>query len=114
MLLMPSLYEPCGLSQLIAMRYGTVPVARKTGGLADTIIDYEPLKRQGTGFLFRDYTSSSLSECLRRAFCVYSDARKWKKMIVSGMAADFSWKTSAAKYIALYRKAGETRRLAAG
>lgn len=114
MLLMPSQYEPCGLSQLIAMRYGTVPVARKTGGLADTIIDHEPLKKRGTGFLFHDYTSSSLAECLRRAFCVYSDARKWKKLVVSGMGMDFSWKASAAKYIALYRKAGEEKQKGAG
>ena len=107
MLLMPSQYEPCGLSQLIAMRYGTVPAARRTGGLADTITDYEPLKGQGTGFLFTDYKASSLSECLKRAFCVYSDTRKWKKIITSDMGMDFSWRASAMKYLTLYTKASE-------
>jgi len=113
-LLMPSQYEPCGLSQLIAMRYGTVPVARRTGGLADTVSDYEPLKKQGTGFLFHDYKASSLAECLKRAFCVYSDAGKWGKIILSDMGMDFSWKTSAMKYITLYQKAGEVKQRVMG
>ncbi len=104
-LLMPSLYEPCGLSQLIAMRYGTIPVARKIGGLADTIEDYEPLKGCGTGFLFKEYSSSSLTECLKRALCVYVDKRRWKRMITDAMKRDFSWRRSALKYAALYRKA---------
>ncbi len=110
MLLMPSQYEPCGLSQLIAMRYGTVPVARRTGGLADTVTDYEPLKGYGTGFLFKDYTASSLADCLRRAFCVYADSRRWKKVMSSAMGMDFSWRTSAMKYITLYHKAREKRK----
>ncbi len=114
MLLMPSQYEPCGLSQLIAMRYGTVPVARRTGGLADTITDYEPLKGRGTGFLFADYQAASLTECLKRAFCVYSDTRKWKKMVADGMGMDFSWRASAMKYLALYAKAGEGKRQTRG
>ncbi len=105
MLLMPSQYEPCGLSQLIAMRYGTVPVARRTGGLADTIADYEPLKGQGTGFLFADYKASSLAECLKRACCAFTDRRKWKKIVMDGMKMDFSWKASALRYIDLYTKA---------
>lgn len=105
--LMPSLYEPCGLGQLIAMRYGAVPVARKTGGLADTISDYEPLRGQGTGFLFHEYKASSLTECLKRAFCVYSDTKKWKKIITSDMGMDFSWRASAMKYLTLYKKASE-------
>jgi starch synthase len=107
MLLMPSQYEPCGLSQLIAMRYGTVPVARKTGGLADTIVDYEPLRGQGTGFLFSEYKTSSLTECLRRAFCVFADTRRWKRLTATVMGRDFSWRTSAARYLALYEKAHE-------
>jgi starch synthase len=109
-LLMPSLYEPCGLSQLIAMRYGTVPVARKTGGLADTIADYEPLKGSGTGFLFTEYAASSLTGCLKRALCIYADKRKWKRMISDAMKKDFSWKKSAVKYTGLYRKAMEMKR----
>lgn len=109
MLLMPSQYEPCGLTQLIAMRYGTVPVARKTGGLADTIADYEPFRGQGTGFLFADYRASSLVECLRRAFCVFSDRRRWKRIVANAMGRDSSWRTSAQQYIALYQKASEVK-----
>jgi len=100
--LMPSRYEPCGLGQLIAMRYGTVPVARKTGGLVDTIIDYNPLKGDGTGFLFEDYKASALRECLRTALSVFVDKRRWKKMIISAMGMDFSWKNSALRYVELY------------
>lgn len=111
-LLMPSLYEPCGLSQLIAMRYGTIPVARKTGGLADTIADYDPGKGRGTGFLFREYAASSLTECLRRALRVYADRRKWRRMIASAMKRDFSWKRSALKYVELYKKAVKMKKAA--
>jgi starch synthase len=114
LLLMPSHYEPCGLSQLVAMRYGTVPVARKTGGLADTIADYEPLRGRGTGFLFQDYTASSLAGCFRRALCVYADRRRWKKVVTEAMGMDFSWRSSAMKYIGLYKKAGEGKRLLQG
>jgi len=103
--LMPSKYEPCGLGQLISLRYGSIPVARKTGGLADTIQDYEPLTLRGTGFLFSDYTSGAMMEALKRAFCVYTDKDKLKKMRDEGMKADFSWKRSAARYIELYKDA---------
>jgi starch synthase len=103
--LMPSKYEPCGLGQLISLRYGSIPVARKTGGLADTIQDYEPLALRGTGFLFSDYTSGAMMEALKRAFCVYTDKGKVKKMRDEGMKADFSWKRSAARYIELYKDA---------
>lgn len=108
-LLMPSQYEPCGLSQLIAMRYGTIPVARRTGGLADTITDWEPLRGSGTGFLFKEYTASSLTGCLRRAFSVYVDKRRWKRIISDAMKKDFSWKNSAARYVGLYKEALEMK-----
>lgn len=107
--LMPSRYEPCGLSQMIAMRYGTIPVARRTGGLADTIIDYDPLRKSGTGFLFDGYSASAFTECLKRAFCAYADKRQWKRLIKDAMAGDFSWNNSAAKYIGLYGKALKMR-----
>ena len=103
--LMPSKYEPCGLGQMIAMRYGAIPVARATGGLADTIQDYDPLASMGTGFLFHDYSPYALLESLKRAFCVYTDIRKMKKMVADGMKTDFSWKNSASRYIELYRHA---------
>lgn len=100
--LMPSRYEPCGLGQLIALRYGTIPVARMTGGLTDTVSDYEPMTGKGTGFLFSDYTSSSLIDCIKRALCVYVDRNRWQRLIANAMKMDFSWKRSARKYIALY------------
>ncbi len=103
--LMPSRYEPCGLGQLIAMRYGTIPVARKTGGLADTVADYEVLKEKGTGFLFSDYTPSAFLDCLKRAVCVYTDHVRWKKLIANAMKVDFSWKSSAKKYVEYYKYA---------
>jgi len=102
--LMPSRYEPCGLGQIIAMRYGTIPAARKTGGLADTILDYEPLTFKGTGFLFSDYTPSALQDCLKRALCVYVDKPRWQRLVLNTMKADFSWIRSAKKYIELYNR----------
>ncbi len=107
--LMPSRYEPCGLGQLIAMRYGTIPVARRTGGLADTIRDYQPLKCSGTGFLFDEYSSSSFKECVRSALCAYTDKRKWKKVIVNAMGEDFSWESSAKEYNKLYESAVKSK-----
>ena len=103
--LMPSRYEPCGLGQLIALRYGCIPVARRTGGLIDTIEDFEPLRLKGTGFLFSDYTPSALKDALKRAFCVYTDNDKKNKMIIAGMKSDFSWRSSARRYIELYNAA---------
>jgi starch synthase len=103
--LMPSKYEPCGLGQLIALRYGTIPIARKTGGLADTIEDFEPLTRKGTGFLFSDYTASGMLDALKRAFCVYTDTDKMQSMIRNGMRKDFSWRRSAQRYRELYKTA---------
>jgi starch synthase len=104
MLLMPSHYEPCGLVQMIAMRYGTVPVARATGGLVDSIKDYDHLRGRGTGFLFSGRWPSALAECVKRAICVYRDKKQWKRLAMSCMKQRFSWKTSARKYVALYRK----------
>lgn len=103
MFLMPSKYEPCGLTQMIAMRYGTVPVGRATGGIADTVRDYDHMRGSGTGFLFQDYSASALLECLKRAVCVYTDKAKWERLARGGMKTDFSWGSSARKYKALYR-----------
>ena len=104
MFLMPSLYEPCGLGQMIAMRYGTPPVARKTGGLADTIEDYSPLEGKGTGFLFADKSASGLKEAIRSALLVYSMPERWDRMARTAMRRDFSWRNSARHYIDLYRE----------
>jgi starch synthase len=105
--LIPSRYEPCGLGQLISMRYGSIPVGRSTGGLADTIRDFNPLSSKGTGFLFSDYTPSALQDAIKRALCVYTDMDKLSKMIINAMNMDFSWKRSAERYIELYKYAIE-------
>jgi starch synthase len=102
--LMPSRYEPCGLGQLIALRYGTIPIARKTGGLADTIDDDTDSLSEGNGFLFSDYTSSALQGAVARALAVYGNRKRMKNMISTAMKADFSWKKSAEKYLELYKK----------
>ncbi len=105
MFLMPSSYEPCGLGQMIALRYGTVPVVRRTGGLADTVMDYRTKKGRGTGFVFDDYSAEALAGCLSRAGEVYHDRRKWKRLIQACMKQDFSWEQSAKQYVKVYRKA---------
>jgi starch synthase len=103
--LMPSRYEPCGLGQLIAMRYGTVPIARKTGGLADTIQDYDHMRYTGTGFLFNDYSPYAMQDAVKRALCVFSDKTNMKKLVCDVMKKDFSWSVSADNYLDLYKKA---------
>src|SRR4029077_14403651 len=95
--LMPSLFEPCGLGQLIAMRYGSVPVVRSTGGLADTVRDGQ------TGFTFHEFSADSLWMALRHALFVYNtDASGFRRLQRNGMAADFSWSDSARGYVDLY------------
>ena len=109
--LMPSKYEPCGLGQLISMKYGTIPVARKTGGLADTIQDYNHRLSTGTGFLFSDFTPEALQDSVKRAINVFNDRKRMKKLIHDAMASDFSWRKSAVRYLELYKKAmGEVKR----
>ncbi len=99
--LMPSLFEPCGLGQLIALRYGTVPVARKTGGLADTVLHYDTEKKTGNGFLFEDYNGSGFLWGINEALKIYH-SRDWDNIIKNAMECDFSWRSSAGKYIELY------------
>lgn len=101
MFLMPSLYEPCGLSQLISLRYGTVPVVRATGGLVDTIVPYE--KDKGTGFCFQAYSAEAMMAALNQAISVYSDAERWQTLMIRAMAEDWSWNKSAGEYKKLYR-----------
>ena len=105
MFLMPSRYEPCGLNQLYSLRYGTIPVVRATGGLADTIEDYNPNSGKGTGFSFKEYSSQALFEAVNRAFRLFADKKPWQALIGNAMTADFSWKSSAAKYLKLYDRA---------
>jgi len=105
MFLMPSRYEPCGLNQLYSLRYGTVPIVRKTGGLADTIENYDPRTGEGTGFVFKNYDAFELLDTIKLALKVYEDKPAWVKLMKNGMKKDFSWEASAGKYVEVYRKA---------
>jgi starch synthase len=105
--LMPSRYEPCGLGQMLALRYGSVPVVRRTGGLADTVIDHDAKTGTGTGFVFADYSSDALVACVQRAIAVYGQPAAWKRLMRTGMQNDFSWKHSAQEYVTIYKKAME-------
>jgi len=105
MFLMPSRYEPCGLGQLISMRYGTIPIVRKTGGLADTVEEYDTETGHGTGFCFDYESTEALISAVRKALGVYHDKDNWRRIILNAMKSDFSWASSARKYITLYREA---------
>ena len=101
--LMPSLFEPCGLSQLMSLRYGTVPIVRETGGLKDTVEPYNEYESKGTGFAFTNYNAHEMLACIRYAERIYYDKkREWKKIVDRAMAADFSWHVSAKKYQEMY------------
>lgn len=108
--LMPSRYEPCGLGQMIALRYGTVPVVRRTGGLADTIIDLDREPERGNGFVFDDYRPSALLDATRRAMVRFRDEKSWRALVRRAMAADFSWKKASGRYQELYALAAEKAR----
>jgi len=107
-LLMPSWFEPCGLGQLIALRYGTIPVVRQTGGLADTVVDADGDPGEGTGFSFTAYRPEALLNTLKRAIRAYRDRTRWSRLMARAMEQDFSWKSSTEKYEKLYESAMET------
>jgi starch synthase len=100
--LMPSLYEPCGLGQLISLRYGTVPIVRKTGGLADTVFEFNSADRSGNGFLFRDYTGQAIVEAVERAALVFRQEGLFRTLSENCMRYNYSWSESAKKYKKLY------------
>ena len=101
--LMPSLFEPCGLSQLMSLRYGTLPIVRETGGLKDTVQPYNEYEGTGTGFSFKNYNAHEMLRTIRYAEQIYYDRkREWNKMVDRAMAVDFSWKVSANKYQEMY------------
>ena len=102
--LMPSKSEPCGLSQMIASRYGTVPIVRETGGLYDTIKPFNPETGEGNGITFVTYNAHDMLDAMNRAVALYDDKPVWKKLIKNAMNADFTWDASAAKYIELYKE----------
>ena len=101
MFLMPSLFEPCGLSQMYSLRYGAVPIVRNTGGLSDTIIGYEDDPERATGFRFSNYFSNDFIEAIRRAIGCFKEPKVWNEIMQRGMVTRFSWDGSAKEYLAL-------------
>ncbi len=104
MFVMPSLYEPCGLNQLYSLRYGTVPIVHRTGGLADTVTQWQPRSGEGTGFVFDHHDEAGLRWAIEAALGTYRDPRQWQRLIQNGMAADFSWDTQGKLYELVYSK----------
>ncbi len=103
MFLMPSKFEPCGLGQLISLRYGTVPIVRATGGLADTVVDYNRETGSGNGFSFEPYEAGVMLDTVKRALQLYTEhPEQWRKLVVHDLGQDFSWNRSAAEYLELY------------
>jgi starch synthase len=103
--LMPSRYEPCGLNQIYSLKYGTVPIVRRTGGLADTVIDADEDPQGGTGFKFAGYDAKELADAVSRALAAFADRPRWEGIVRRAMEQDFSWAPSAREYVALYGKA---------
>ena len=100
--LMPSRYEPCGLNQMYSLRYGTVPIVRRTGGLADTVENFDRAAGRGTGIVFNDFDTPAMTWALTRALTLYADTSAFARLVRNGMAQDFSWTRQAAQYVALY------------
>jgi starch synthase len=114
MFLMPSHYEPCGLNQMYSLRYGTIPIVRKTGGLADTVFDWHEHQGYGSddgnGFSFYDAEGYAMQDAVERAVNMFnSDKYTWRAIQLNGMKADLSWDASAQKYLKLYEMAAEKR-----
>ena len=107
LLLMPSVFEPCGISQLIAMRYGAIPVVHAIGGLRDTVVPFDKLNLTGTGFTFESYNAHDFLYAIRRALGVCEDYELRSSVMRNAMEADFSWAKSAGEYAALYRRLTE-------
>jgi starch synthase len=103
MFLMPSKFEPCGLSQIIAMRYGSVPIVRETGGLKDTVPAFDSTDGTGRGFTFKTYNAYDMLDAIRRAVVTYNNKEDWTKVVANAMSGDYSWKVSAKEYIDLYK-----------
>lgn len=107
--LMPSRFEPCGLTQMYALKYGTIPIVRATGGLADTVVEFDPASRQGNGFRFEQYEAPALLEAVARALRIFADRPAWEALRHNAMAADFSWSRAARDYLALFERARASR-----
>jgi starch synthase len=102
--LMPSRYEPCGLNQLYSLRYGTVPIVRKTGGLADSVRPYDPRSEEGTGIVFEHFNAEAVVWALDTGIQLFSDQKRFRRLILNGMKEDFSWDHQAERYLAIYRE----------
>ncbi|WIG60580.1 MAG: Glycogen synthase, ADP-glucose transglucosylase [Ktedonobacterales bacterium] len=113
MLLMPSRFEPCGLTQMLAMRYGSIPIVHSTGGLADTVQDFDPAENTGNGFSFARYDPFQFFAAVVRALEVFQFPEIWSDLMQRAMLADYSWDASAEQYVALYRRAQELQRITA-
>ena len=100
--IMPSQYEPCGLNQMYSLRYGTIPIVRRTGGLADSVVHFDPATGQGTGIVFNDFDASALSWALDTAMQWYADAPSWGRLMQNAMRQDFSWETQTNEYLKLF------------
>ena len=108
-LLMPSRFEPCGLNQIYALKYGTIPVVRATGGLDDTVQEWNPGSRTGTGFKFGPYEAQALLDTIDRALTVFYDKKQWSQLMQNGMAQNFSWQQPAREYAGVYEEAARKR-----
>jgi starch synthase len=104
MFLMPSRYEPSGLNQMYSLRYGTVPIVRATGGLDDTVEQWDPTTGRGTGFRFSAYSGVALLNCIHEALRAFKDQAAWLKLMQNGMKKDFSWTASAREYVKVYER----------
>ena len=102
--LIPSRYEPCGLGQLISFRYGTVPVVRETGGLKDSVKEFNQKSKEGDGFTFSEYRADHLFAAIKRALALFKNKAVWTELVKKTMSLDFSWEASAKEYIKLYEK----------
>jgi starch synthase len=101
---MPSRFEPCGLNQLFSLRYGTVPLVRHTGGLADTVQPWDMDAGTGTGFVFHDFTLEALAGALDQALEAWEDRSSWATLMQNGMAMDYSWERQFEQYLDLYQR----------
>ncbi len=109
MFLMPSKYEPAGLNQLYSLKYGTVPIVRATGGLDDTVEQWDPETQKGTGFKFREYSGEALLETVQMALAAFRDQTRWQALMRNGMAQDYSWDASARDYVRVYERARQIK-----
>lgn len=110
MFLMPSRYEPCGMNQMYSLKYGTAPIVRKTGGLADTVEPFDPATGKGTGFVFEEFSADALFQAVRRGLDAFKDRAAWKRLMLNGMSRDFSWDRQGKLYEELYSRLLEPSR----